>query len=109
MRQIFVAETDEEAIRIAKPAYNNWYRSITELWHKNDDNSFDGFFAWESCLDNETILIGSTETVKSKLQKLIDKTEINYIAGSFAWGSLPFERSQESLGRFIQEVIPSFS
>ena len=109
MRQIFIADTDQEAMRIAEPAYNTWYRSITELWHKNNDTSFDDFFSWESCLNNETILVGSVDSVKSKILDLVEKTGINYFAGSFAWGSLPFEKSQESLCRFITEISPSLS
>ena len=73
MRQIFIADTDQEAMRIAEPAYNTWYRSITELWHKNNDTSFDDFFSWESCLNNETILVGSVDSVKSKILDLVEK------------------------------------
>ncbi|MEC9248782.1 MAG: LLM class flavin-dependent oxidoreductase [Pseudomonadota bacterium] len=106
MRQIFVAESDQEALKYAEPAYRDWYNSITELWHKNKDSSFDDFFSWESCISNESILVGSVETVKNKIQKLIDQSDINYFVGSFAWGSLPFEQSKKSFTFFAKEVAP---
>ena len=107
MRQIFVAGSDREALKYAEPAYRDWYNSITELWRKNKDSSFDNFFSWDSCIENESILVGSVKTVKSKIQKLIDQSDINYFVGSFAWGSLPFEKSKHSLALFTKEVVPS--
>ena len=47
MRQIYVAETDEQAQAVAKPAYEDWYRSITQLWHQNNDHAYDDFFRVE--------------------------------------------------------------
>ena len=107
MRQVFLADTDDQALKIAEPAYRDWFQSITELWHRNNDSSFDDFFAWESCLANETILIGSTGTVREKIQQLVEESGINYFVGSFAWGSLSFDQSRESLSRFASEVIPT--
>ena len=107
MRQVFVAESDDEAMRCAEPAYRDWYRSITELWHKNKDSSFDDFFDWDVCIANESVLVGSVNTVKNKIKNLVDRSDINYFAGSFAWGSLPFEKSRQSLALFSEKIIPS--
>lgn len=106
MRQIFIAETEQEALRIAEPAYQDWYNSITELWHKNGDSSFDDFFSWETCLASETILVGSVKTVKDKIKQLAKQSGINYFVGSFAWGSLTFDQSSDSFKRFASEVAP---
>ena len=95
------------AIDIARPAYETWYQSITELWHRNDDHSYDSFFAWDACLESETILIGSAETVREKLQTVITQSGINYVVGSFAWGSLTAAQSQDSFGRFVDDVATS--
>ena len=107
MRQIFIGSTDEEALRIAELAYRDWYESITELWHKNANSSFDALFSWEACLASETILIGSADTVLGQIQKLVDESDINYLAGAFAWGSLSFEQSKSSLLSFINDVAPN--
>ena len=108
MRQIFVAESDEAAMTIAKPAYADWYTSITKLWHRRSDTSYDGFFDWENCLGGETILIGSVAKVREQIQQLVAESGINYFVGSFAWGSLSPKQSRESLELFISEIIPEF-
>lgn len=106
MRQVFIAETDAEALSIAELAYHDWYESITELWHKNNDASFDALFAWEESLSSGAALIGSASTVRERIQQLVEDSGINYFVGSFAWGSLTFEQSRDSLTRFISEIIP---
>jgi alkanesulfonate monooxygenase SsuD/methylene tetrahydromethanopterin reductase-like flavin-dependent oxidoreductase (luciferase family) len=109
MRQIFIASTDKEALTVAEHAYRDWYESVTELWHKNDDSSFDAIFGWEECLSSETILIGSVDTVCGKIQDLVNQSQINYLAGSFAWGSLSFEQSKSSLMSFVNDVAPNIT
>ncbi len=106
MRQIYVAETEEEAFAVAKPAYDDWYRSILELWHQKNDHAYDDFFAWEPCLAGETILIGSIDTVRDQIQRLVTESGINYFVGSFAWGSLSPEKSHRSLDLFTSRIAP---
>ena len=106
MRQIYVAETDAQAFAVAKPAYEDWYNSILQLWHQKNDHAYDNFFAWDACLAGETILIGSVDTVRKQIQRLVSESGINYFVGSFAWGSLSPEESQRSLNLFISQIIP---
>ena len=106
MRQIYVAETDEQALAVAKPAYDDWYRSIMKLWHQNDDHTYDDLFWWDYCLEGETILIGSVENVREQIQRLVSESGINYFVGSFAWGSLSPEESQRSFELFTSRIVP---
>ena len=41
MRHVLVAPTDEEAWRLARPAYDAWYRSIIKLWNDHGDHTYD--------------------------------------------------------------------
>lgn len=106
MRQIFVAESDEEARRIARPAYEAWYESITKLWHRNSDTSYDDFFRWDPCVAAETVLIGSVDKVREQIQRVVSESGINYFVGSFAWGSLAPAESRRSLELFVSEIVP---
>ena len=45
MRQIVVAETDKEAETAARTAHQDWFDSITKLWHEYDDHMPDGLFS----------------------------------------------------------------
>lgn len=107
MRQIFLAETDEAAMKIARPAYDDWYQSITKLWHQHGDKSYDDFFDWDNCLAAETVLVGSVEKVRAQIQQLVTESGINYFVGSFAWGSLRPEDSMASLELFISAIMPA--
>ena len=109
MRQIFVADSDKEAMAIAEPAYADWYHSILKLWHRRGDRAYDEFFEWKNGLAAETTLVGSVAKVREQLQKLVAESGINYFVGSFAWGSLPPEQSRASLERFIAEIAPTLS
>ncbi len=106
MRQIYVAETDEQAFAVAQPAYEDWYHSILRLWHQHNDHAYDNFFAWDACLAGETILIGSVDTVREQIQRLVSESGINYFVGSFAWGSLSPEESHRSLALFTSHIVP---
>ena len=109
MRQIYIAETDAAALAVAKPAYADWYQSVTQLWHRNADTAYDQFFDWDTCMAGETILIGSVATVREQIRRLVAESGINYFVGSFAWGSLSPAQSRRSLERFIGEIMPAIS
>lgn len=108
MRQVLVADSDAEAMAIAAPAYAAFYRSITELWHRHDDHSYDEFFRWENCLAGETVLVGSVATVREQIRRVVATSGIDYFVGSFAWGALTPAQSRRSLALFATEILPAF-
>ncbi|MSR13569.1 MAG: LLM class flavin-dependent oxidoreductase [Gammaproteobacteria bacterium] len=107
MRQIFIADTDEAAMSIARTAYRSWYESITKLWHRHNDHAVDGLFDWDSGIAAETILVGSPSRIREQVARLINESGINYVVSSFAWGSLTHAQSTHSLELFVKEVIPA--
>lgn len=107
MRQIFIAETDDEALSIAKPAYDHWYESITALWHRRGDHSVDQLFDWDMGLAGETVLVGGPDRVREQVVRLVQEGGVNYVIGSFAWGSLTHAQSRRSLELFAREVMPA--
>jgi alkanesulfonate monooxygenase SsuD/methylene tetrahydromethanopterin reductase-like flavin-dependent oxidoreductase (luciferase family) len=109
LRQVVVAETDDEALAITRAAHDGWYRSITKLWHDHDDHSVDGIFAWETATQHETILSGSPRRVCDQLDRLVSTSGCNYVICAFAWGNMPHQQSLRSLHLFAQEVMPAFS
>jgi alkanesulfonate monooxygenase SsuD/methylene tetrahydromethanopterin reductase-like flavin-dependent oxidoreductase (luciferase family) len=109
MRQVFVADSDAEAMAIAHGAYRDWYASITKLWHRHQDHSVDGLFDWESGLKGETIIVGSPARVREQIVRLVGESGINHVIASFAWGSLPAAHSMRSLRLFASEVMPALA
>jgi alkanesulfonate monooxygenase SsuD/methylene tetrahydromethanopterin reductase-like flavin-dependent oxidoreductase (luciferase family) len=109
LRQIVVAESDNEALEAARTAHKDWYRSITKLWHDHDDHSVDGLFAWEPATEHETMLFGSPSRIREQMARLVETSGCNYIVCSFAWGTLPHAQALRSLQLFAREVMPAFS
>ena len=109
LRQVFIADSDEEALRIARPAYRDWYRSITHLWHRHDDHSVDMLFDWDTGFAAETILVGSPGRIREQVTRLVAESGINYFIGAFAWGTLSHAQSRRSLELFAEEVMPALA
>jgi alkanesulfonate monooxygenase SsuD/methylene tetrahydromethanopterin reductase-like flavin-dependent oxidoreductase (luciferase family) len=109
LRQVYVADTDEEALTAARAAHGDWYRSITKLWHDHNDHSVDGLFAWETSTQYETILFGSPARVREQMARLLEVSGCNYVICAFAWGTLPHEQALRSLRLFAQEVMPAYA
>lgn len=107
VRQVFVADTDDEALKAARAAHGDWYRSITKLWHDHNDDSVDGLFAWETATQHETILFGSPERVRQQASRLLEVSDCNYLICSFAWGSFTREQTLRSFHLFVEEVMPA--
>jgi alkanesulfonate monooxygenase SsuD/methylene tetrahydromethanopterin reductase-like flavin-dependent oxidoreductase (luciferase family) len=109
LRQIVVAESDNEALEAARTAHKDWYRSITKLWHDHDDHSVDGLFAWEPAIEHETMLFGSPSRIREQIARLVETSGCNYVVCSFAWGTLPHDQALRSLQLFAREVMPALS
>ena len=70
LRQVVVADSDEEALAAARAAHGDWYRSITKLWHDHDDHSVDGLFAWDTATQFETVIFGSPARVREQIAQV---------------------------------------
>jgi alkanesulfonate monooxygenase SsuD/methylene tetrahydromethanopterin reductase-like flavin-dependent oxidoreductase (luciferase family) len=108
LRQLVVAETDDEALAIARPAYADFNHSILKLWHDHGDHAVDGLFDWETATQRETVLCGSPARVRERLSELVEVSGCNYVICSFAWGTLAHQQTLKSLQLFVQEIMPAF-
>jgi len=109
IRQIVVADGEAAAHDAAKSAHQTWYRSITKLWHDHDDHTYDAVFGWEGAVEYEGILFGTPARVRDQIARLVEISGCNYLACSFAWGSLPREQAERSLRLFIDQVMSGFA
>jgi alkanesulfonate monooxygenase SsuD/methylene tetrahydromethanopterin reductase-like flavin-dependent oxidoreductase (luciferase family) len=109
LRQVVVADSDDEALLATRATHQDWYRSITKLWHDHGDHSIDGLFEWEMATQHETILFGSPTRVREQMARLVETSGCNYVVCSFAWGTTPHEQMLRSMRLFAEEVMPAFS
>lgn len=112
-RQVTVAETDEEAVRIAAPAYKIWHDSLTKLWRENNvegphfaRNTVDTV---EKAMAGGAHIAGSPETVRDQLAEQAEKLGVNYLLLAFNIGDIAHEDAMRSIGLFGEEVMPQLA
>lgn len=107
MRHVVVAPTDEEAYALARPAFADHHASFTHLWRKAGSERFSQPADFDELLGDGKLYVGSPDTVAGQVAETVTAGEVNYLAGSFAWGSLDTDASLRSLQLFRDEVIPA--
>jgi alkanesulfonate monooxygenase SsuD/methylene tetrahydromethanopterin reductase-like flavin-dependent oxidoreductase (luciferase family) len=109
VRQVFVADTDEEATAVVRSAHRVWNHSILKLWHDHDDHSRDAQFGWEMATQHETILFGTPDGVCEQMGRLLEVSGCNYVLCVFSWGAIPHDLALRSMRLFADAVMPAFA
>ncbi len=113
-RHIVIADSDAEALAIARRAYTLWHGSFHYLWNHHNrtgvrptyglyPESFD-----ELCARGQ-MLAGTAATVRAQLAAEIDTAGVNYMLLDIAWGDLSEAEVLRSLDRFARDVMPGFA
>jgi alkanesulfonate monooxygenase SsuD/methylene tetrahydromethanopterin reductase-like flavin-dependent oxidoreductase (luciferase family) len=106
---LVIADSDDEALGLLRPAYREWFASLDFLWKAHgvrvplplpDDP--------DEALANGYCVAGSASTVRERLLDECDRAGVNYLLGRFAFGGLPLEASLRSVELFAREVAPAF-
>jgi alkanesulfonate monooxygenase SsuD/methylene tetrahydromethanopterin reductase-like flavin-dependent oxidoreductase (luciferase family) len=107
MHQVFVADTDEEAHRLAREAYASWYGNMIHLWNVNNaaprstlPATFDDAFKLGS------FIAGSPRTVAGRLGDILDASGLTYVLLQAFMGTYTREQAVRSLRLFAEEVAP---
>ena len=105
--QIYVADTDEEARRVAREAHAVFFENFNYLWAQHGDHARHAARGdFETFVGQGLMSCGSPETVRAMLQRYLDVTGSNYLAGVFAFGGLGESQVLRSLHLFTTEVMP---
>ena len=107
-RFIVVAETDAEALQLARRAYLPWHQSFTFLPRllgrkQNHPRPAD----WDAMVVGGQGVAGSPKTVTAYLQQQLAETQCNYVVGQFAFGDMTLDESLNSIGLFASKVMPA--
>ena len=112
MRHIVLAETDVEAMNIAKPAYIAWEASLTKLWRVNKVTGpkIAEFIppTLEEAIQRGSVVVGSAANVKEKLSEDIGALGLNYMVVGFYFGNIGHEQAIASMQIFSREILPLF-
>jgi alkanesulfonate monooxygenase SsuD/methylene tetrahydromethanopterin reductase-like flavin-dependent oxidoreductase (luciferase family) len=107
MRHVLVAPTDEEALALLRPAFADHHANFTHLWRLHGDEQRSRPVDVDDLLAQGKLYAGSPETVARQVSDAVTTGEVNYVACSFAWGSLATATSLRSVQLFRDEVIPA--
>lgn len=107
-RHVYVAESDEEALRDARTALAGFFANFNHLWLKHQGkeyfpSDFDAF------VEQRFLLAGSPASVREQLRQELPKLGGNYFVATFAFGTLAEERSLRSMDLFARAVMPAMS
>jgi len=108
-RFIVVADTDEEAIRLATHAYPLWYKNFMHLYTSQGMQPVLGARPtdYESAARDGRLVAGSPQTVAQKLGAQLEGSAFNYLIGQFAFGDLTLTECRRSVDLFVQGVMPA--
>jgi alkanesulfonate monooxygenase SsuD/methylene tetrahydromethanopterin reductase-like flavin-dependent oxidoreductase (luciferase family) len=120
VRDIYVADTDEQALREALPQITRFWQLATDNVWRGDSVSPDDLpkfterFAYfpgglnVKRLDEwGTSLIGSPETVVKKARAMIETARPDCLVGMFSFGGLKHEQVMRSIELFATKVMPA--
>lgn len=107
-RFIFVAGTDEEALKIARRAYPVWHRSFNYLFYHRGGKGpvHQRPKELDALIEVGQGIAGSPATVTRFLQAQMSESGCNYLVGQFAFGDLSPGETARSLDLFIEQVMP---
>jgi len=104
-RFIVVAETDAEALRLARRAYLPWHRSFTHLPRlRGRAQTHPRPPEWDAMVAVGQGIAGSPKTVTAFLQSQLAETQCNYVVGQFAFGDLTRDECLHSIKLFADEM-----
>jgi alkanesulfonate monooxygenase SsuD/methylene tetrahydromethanopterin reductase-like flavin-dependent oxidoreductase (luciferase family) len=108
-RHVVVAETEREALAVARRGYDKWRASFLKLWIAHDMMPSPHAVFPERYEDAELqgrAIAGTPEKVRSFLQKTIDEAGLNYLLCRFAFGDITGDEALHSIDLFTRQVMP---
>jgi alkanesulfonate monooxygenase SsuD/methylene tetrahydromethanopterin reductase-like flavin-dependent oxidoreductase (luciferase family) len=108
-RHVVVAETDQEALAVARRGYDKWRASFMKLW--NEHGLLPVMHAvfpeqFEDAERDGRAVAGRPEKVREFLQRSIDEAGLNYLLCRFAFGDIQVDEALHSLDLFSRHVMP---
>ena len=110
-RTIVVADTDGEAMAIARRAHRRWHQSFMQLWNKHGTRPINAFYPdnFDEVQQAGFGIAGTPASVLAALKAQVTETGINYLVCRLAFGDMALSESQRSLDLFARHVMPELA
>ena len=120
VRHLFVARSDEQALRKVRPALVNYGRderflfkpSVKSYAKKRTGYQPFDLFSFEDpdyIIGHDIAIAGSPKTVSKKIKRAVSLTRANYFMPYMDFGSIEHEDVMSSIELFSEEVYPEFA
>lgn len=115
LRHVVVADTDEEARRIAKPALEhhaaslNWLRDLHGSTEFNTRLNLHRGRSYEEWEETRMVVAGNPETVYTELERQTAELGLNYLITYLFFGTMAQSDALRSLRLFSTEVMPKLA
>jgi alkanesulfonate monooxygenase SsuD/methylene tetrahydromethanopterin reductase-like flavin-dependent oxidoreductase (luciferase family) len=108
-RHVVVAQTEKEALEIARRGYDKWRESFLKLWLAHGQMPSPHAVFPERYEDAEAqgrAIAGTPDRVRDVLQQTVDEGGLNYLLCRFAFGDITGDESLNSIDLFTRKVMP---
>jgi alkanesulfonate monooxygenase SsuD/methylene tetrahydromethanopterin reductase-like flavin-dependent oxidoreductase (luciferase family) len=111
-RHIFVAETEAEAKRFAKPAMDyhltniNWLRTKHGVTGPASRLAVPRGATFEECVIDGSVIAGTPEQVREQIERQMRQLGANYLLTYLFLGTMTLDDALRSLQLFSSEVMP---
>ncbi|HET6608198.1 MAG TPA: LLM class flavin-dependent oxidoreductase [Rhodopila sp.] len=109
-RHVVVAETEKEALELARVGYDKWRASFLKLWLAHGMMPSPAAVFPERYEDAEAqgrAVAGTPDKVATFLQRTASEAGLNYLLCRFAFGDMPADASLQSIDLFTRHVMPA--
>jgi alkanesulfonate monooxygenase SsuD/methylene tetrahydromethanopterin reductase-like flavin-dependent oxidoreductase (luciferase family) len=110
VRQIVIADSDEEASALAAPAYERWFNTFI---HLSRERSLPLPPMLPTTLEESRqigfSIVGSASTVRASLSAQVPEAGITYLLCQIAFGTLALEASRRTASAIALEIMPHFA
>ncbi len=109
--KLYVAETDDAALEVARPAQRAHHNALAKLWHDfGTEPTGRGFTDdIDLMISRGTALVGSPARVREQVAEYFDRSNCNYLVVQVHFGGMTHEQALHSLRLFAAEVMPAFA
>jgi alkanesulfonate monooxygenase SsuD/methylene tetrahydromethanopterin reductase-like flavin-dependent oxidoreductase (luciferase family) len=115
MRHVFVADTDAEAARFAKPAMElhlaqlNWLRSQHGVTGLTSRLNVPRGATFEDCVADGSAIYGTPQRICEAIEQQVAELGVNYLLTYLFLGAMTLDEALRSLQLFSTEVMPSLA
>ena len=106
-REVFVARTREEALRVCKPGLERKYKAYVEWGQNAPMPEGDALDVAIDELIKDRFLIGSPDEVTEDIVKLARGTGINHLVASMHWPGMQTAAAMDAMQLFAEQVMPA--